>query len=67
MPANACCTTASCAKFFINMAMIRMIRMGPVRNPVVAATAPFTPPRFSPIKVETFSAIIPGVHCPMEK
>ena len=44
-----------------------MIMIGPVRKPIVAQSAPTTPPFFSPIKVETLSAMIPGVHCPMEK
>ena len=67
MPANACCTTGRSAKFCRKAAMTRMIAIGPVRNPPVAQSAPITPPFFSPMKVETFRAMIPGVHCPIEK
>ncbi len=44
-----------------------MMRIGPVRKPVVETSAPTIPARFCPRKVDTFSAMMPGVHWPMEK
>ena len=67
---KGCCLMTSNWKTVRNTLVwliVAMITMGIVTKPTVAAIAPGIPFLRLPIKVETFRAIRPGVHCPMAK
>ena len=62
IPAKAFLTTCRSAKLLRHSAIIVIRIIGIVIKPSVAARAPAAPFLLSPMNVETFTAIIPGVH-----
>ena len=49
----------------IAFAIDKIMIIDGVTIPKVAKIAPITPASLYPVKVETLTAIIPGVHCPI--
>ena len=64
IPPNACCTQAMCENASITPASKEIITTDGKATPSVATIPPRIPANFCPIKVATFTAMIPGVHCP---
>ena len=65
IPARAFCTHWIWEKLPMNRAMTVMMMMEGVTMPAVATRAPMTPDLLKPMKVATFTAMIPGVDWPM--
>ncbi len=64
---NAFCTISNSAKLFKNAAInVTMTIEGNI-TPAVAAIPPKTPFLLYPINVAVFTAMTPGVHCPIAK
>ena len=65
MPPNACCTQTIWENASITPAKIEIIINEGNTTPSVAKVPPAIPLCFCPINVAVFTAIIPGVHCPI--
>ena len=67
IPAKACCTHSRWEKLLITPARAVIMSSDGNTIPSVAMIPPSTPACFCPTKVAVFTAIMPGVHCPMAK
>ena len=67
IPLKACVTAGTSWKWERQAAMVEMITSPGETTPSVARMPPRMPRCLAPTKVEVFTAMMPGVHCPMAK